>query len=183
MDSLDPRTLLVPRGLPELSPLKFDLEGILKAESRIQEIATITVIKAPELMALFNKVYLDICNIISSVQFEFELSKKHADEVRAICLIDKVPSILKDKGLVSAKSPSGSEDLREAVLSLDKDYSNARERVIQLKCTLTLLEGKKESIDRAYSSVKKVYSDQTQYRHSNDLSVEPGSDVKSFFNK
>jgi hypothetical protein len=185
MSDVNSGTLIfVPRALPGNSPLKFDLGEILKAESRITDIATVTVAKAPEMMALFNVIYLNLSGMISSVQFEYELAKKRKDETRAIALIDKIPGILKEKGLTSAKSPMGSEDIRNALLDLDTDYGEAQEKVIQLKCILSLLEGKRDSIDRAYTAVKKVYGDQSQYRHTQDLSTEPQSDSgDSFFKK
>ncbi len=133
-------------------------------------------------MAVFNVAYSDLSNMIAQVKYQFEIAKVQEEKARAICIIDRVPGILKEKGLTSAKSPSGSEDLRSAILALDPDYSAAQEKTIQIKCALVYLEGKLQSIDRAYTSVKKVYGDTSQYRHSPDLSVEPGQ-VSSFFKK
>lgn len=180
MNDINPGTLVVPRGLPDLSPLRLDLGEINTVESRIQEVAFTNPVKAPELLAVFNKAYSDLVGIISSVEYEFQMAKKHANEVRAIILIDKVPGILKEKGLSSAKSPTGSEDMRQAILDMDKDYSAAQDKVIQLKCILSLLEGKQKSIDMAYTSVKKVLGDSSQYRHSQSLATEPNQN-SSFF--
>lgn len=169
--------LTIPRGLPGLSPLQLDLGEIIQIETRIQEIAMITPVKAPELMAVFNHAYAELVKMVASVEFELELAKKHANEVKAVVLLDKAPAILKEKGLTTGKSPGGSEDFRQAVLDCDSDWQRAQEKIIQLKCILTLLEGKQKSIDMAYTAVKKVYGDSSQYRHSQDLTV-----TKGFFN-
>ncbi len=157
MIDINPGTLTVPTGLPGIPPIKLDIGGILEVESRIQEIAFVTPVKAPELMAVFNVAYSDLSNMIAQVKYQFEIAKVQEEKARAICIIDRVPGILKEKGLTSAKSPSGSEDLRSAILALDPDYSAAQEKTIQIKCALV-------------------------YRHSPDLSVEPGQ-VSSFFKK
>jgi hypothetical protein len=170
MDNINPETLLVPRGLPDLSPLKLDLKGIMEAEARIEEISILTTVKAPELMSLFNKTYLELSNMIAAVEFEYELSKKHLNKIKAIILIDKIPNIIKEKNLSSGKG-LGSEDIRSAIVDMDPDYEKAQEKTIQLKCILSLLEGKKKSVDMAYTATKKVYGDNSQYRHSPDLSV------------
>lgn len=180
MDQINPGILVVPRGLPDLSPLKLDLGEINSVESRIQEVAFVNPVKAPELLAVFNKAYSDLVSIISTVEYEFQMAKKHSNEVRAMVLIDRVPEKLKEKGLTSAKSPGGSEDFRQAILDLDKDYSAAQDKVIQLKCIITLLEGKQKSIDMAYSSVKKVLGESSQYRHSQSLAVEQNQSTGFF---
>jgi len=182
MDEINPGTLTVPTGLPKVPPMKVDMGGILAAESRIQEVAIVNPVKAPELMATFNQAYSDLTEIISKVEYQYEVAKIQEEKARAICIIDRVPGILKEKGLTSTKSPSGSEDMRSAVLALDPEYEAAQEKVIQLKCILTYLEGKLKAIDMAYTGVKKVFGDTSQYRHSPDLSVEPGQ-PSSFFKK
>lgn len=183
MNDLNPGTLVVPSGLPNLSPLSLDVGEINEVESRIQEIAFVTPVKAPELLSVFNKAYGDLVQMISGVQFQFELAKQHMNKVRAIVLLDKVPQILKDRGLASAKSPMGSEDLRQAILDTDQEYIDAQQNVFQIKCILMLLEGKQQTIDKAYTAVKKVYADPSQYRHSQSHATEPNSEENSFFRK
>ena len=179
---INPEVLVVPNGLPGLSPLKLDLKGIFQVESRIQEIAILTPVKAPELMALFNKAYCDLVSMISMVQLQYELAKKYSNEVKAVVLLDRVSDILKAKGLATSSKPTGSEDFRQAVLDLDPDYQAAQDKIMQLKSILMLLEGKQKSIDMAYTATKKVYGDTSQFRHSQDTSYEPNQD-NSFFKK
>lgn len=174
MDNVNPGTLVVPNGLPGMDSMKLNMESILAVESRIHEVAFVTPVKAPELMAAFNQAYSDLVGLISQVEYQFEVAKIHEDRARAVCLIDRVPEILKAKNLTTNKSPQGSEDLRSAVLALDPDYQAAQEKTVQLKCALTYLEGKLRAIDKAYMATKTVYADSSQYRHSPDLSLVPG---------
>jgi hypothetical protein len=166
MDSLlELDVMMIPRGLPNLAPLAIQIGEIRSAESRIKEIADVTPHKAPELMACFNQAYSELTRIISGVEYEYELSLKHAREVKAVIILDKVPEILRQKGLNSSKNPGGSEDMRSAILDLDPDYKSAQERILAIKAYLTLLEGKKKSIDMAYTAVKKILGgDQGSYR-------------------
>lgn len=168
---LDSENLMVPRGLPNLAPLSFEVGEIRRAEERIQEIAFMTPSKAPELMAVFNKAYLDVCRISSAVEYEYELASKHLRETRAVLLIDKVPQRLKEKGLSTTKSPNGSEDYRQALLDLDPDYSKAQETLINIKCYLSLLEGKKKSIEMAYTATKKILGESFQNRSNPHLTT------------
>lgn len=183
MEQVNPETLLVPRGIPDLAPLRLDLSGILHTESRIQETAFLTPVKAQELMALFNKSFCDISNMISQVEFEYKMAKKKLSEIRAVILIDRLPTILKEKGLSSNKSPTGSEDIRNAILEMDPNYSHVQEIIIQLECILSLLEGKRSSIDKAYTSAKAVYKEQSGRNYSPDYSVPHSSNTPSFFTK
>lgn len=180
---INPEVLVVPNGLPGLSPLKLDLKGIFQVESRIQEIATLTIVKAPELMSVFNKAYCDLVGMIFMVQLQYELARKYSNEVKAVVLLDKVSDILKSKGLATSTRPTGSEDFRQAVLDLDPDYQVAQDKIMQLKSILMLLEGKQKSIDMAYTATKKVYGDTSQFRHSQDTAYEPnrGSNNTNFF--
>lgn len=183
MNELTPGTLVVPRGLPGIDPLKLNVGSILEVESRIQEIAIVTPVKAPELISAFNKAFSEITEMIAKVRYEYRVAEANVDKVRAICIIDRVPQILQEKGLTSAKSPMGSEDVRSSILALDTEYQAAQERVIQIQCMLEFLEGKAKAIDKAYMAVKAVYADSSQYRHSPDLTVTPGDSSGGFFRK
>lgn len=168
-------TLIVPRGVPGSEPMQIDMGSILEVQSRIQEIATVNAVKAPELISAFNMAYADLADMIARVRYEFNVSKANMDQVRAIVLLDKVPGILEERKLTSGKSPMGSEDVRSAILATDVEYQSAQSRVMQIQCVLELLEGKLRSIDKAYMAVKAVGSDQSQFRHSPDLSTTPGT--------
>jgi hypothetical protein len=130
-------------------------------------------------MSAFTRAFSNLVGMISSVQLQLELAKKHSNEVRAVILLDKMSDILKAKGLATSTRPTGSEDFRQAVLDLDPEYQACLEKVLTLKSVLALLEGKQQAFDKAYTATKKIYGDGA-YRHSPDLSVNV-HDNNSFF--
>lgn len=152
----------------------LNMTNIYRAEERIQEIAFVTQHKAPELLAMFNMVFLELTRHITRVKYEKVEAEKAAERVRAVILLDKVPGILEAKGLTSARSPAGSEDLRNAILSVDPEYSAAVDKCDQVNAVLGLLEGKLKGIEWAYSSVKKILGENA-YNHSNPTLKDSGS--------
>jgi hypothetical protein len=156
MFNINLEKIVIDRNIPGLAPLEIDLKTILQAEGRIPEVGFITPQKAPELLALFNVAYLDLTKHLVAVDFEYTQRERAAEQVRAEILLDRLPSILEKKGLASARSPLGSEDIRQAVLATQPDYQKALDEAQQLNALVELLKGKLKSIEMAYTSVKKV---------------------------
>lgn len=163
-------TILVPRALSGLSPIALNLGELDTAERRIAEVATVTPLKAPELLATFNMAFLEASRYIALLEQEYVQAKRQADRIRSVVLLDKVPQILAAKGLASAKSPAGSEDLRKAVLDGDEEYGQALDRVNVIECYVELLKGKQKGLEMAYTSVKKMLGEST-FNYGNRLSA------------
>jgi hypothetical protein len=142
--------------LAEGSPQVIDLTDVYAIEQRIQEVAFVTKAKAPELMSRFNEAYLFVHKHISLLKYELVRSEVAANKLKSVILLDKVPMILEQKGLVSGKSRAGSADLRDAILSQDEQYQEALDQTEKLKCIIELLKGKLEGFEMAYTSVKKI---------------------------
>jgi hypothetical protein len=138
----------------------FDLAVVDRAESRVMEIATVTPTKAPELLASFNAAYIVAIKAQAAIQHELVVAKRLAEKARATALLDRVPDILKQKGLSTPKNPMGSEDIRTAVLESDEQYSQALDRVNFITCILELVKGKAKGVEMAYNAVKKVLGEQ-----------------------
>jgi len=165
--------LRAPRGLPGLAPLELEMFEIIRAEQRIDEIAIVNAIRAPELLKTFNKAYLQLRQYISALEFEYETAVKYQGEVRATIILDDAPRVLRERNLVSEKNPSGSVDQREAVVALDERFKKISEVVNSLKCFISLLEGKKDAIEKAYTSVKRILPDNSTRRPNPNLVVTP----------
>lgn len=157
----DALQMLVPRALPGLTPLAIDLTEVIRAESRIHEIATLSAGKAPELLAAFNLAYIEASRAIALLEQELSQAKRRCDQVRAMVILDRVPRVLAERGLASSKSPMGSEDLRRAVLDMDPDYQQAAQLVADIDGSVEVVRSKLRGIEMAYNSVKKLLSDQT----------------------
>src|SRR6266545_4091737 len=103
--------------------LQIPLQRILTAERRAEEIAMITPGKAPELLTVFNRAYLDASDAFSKLRYERDRAEDERSKIKAEILLDKVPDLLKAKGIGS------SADVRQAIIDLDPGYQAASERV------------------------------------------------------
>jgi hypothetical protein len=135
---------------------RFDISVILTAEARIPEIASVTPTKAPELLSVFNVAYLEAARLATFLEAEVLQSKRNADKIRSVVILDRAPAILEAKGLTSSKNRAGSEDLRKSVLDGDTEYQDALEKTGQIECIHELIKTKTKGLEMAYSSVKKV---------------------------
>lgn len=149
-----------PSGDSKGSAIEIHMGYWASLEARIQEIATVTPQKAPELLATFNRAALDLDRLGNQLELEYQMSVRAADKVRAEILLDRVPKILAEKGLSTPKNPMGSEDLRQAVLSADTQYQEALERSDLLKAMVKMIRGKYEAFERAFRSVRTLVGEQ-----------------------
>lgn len=183
MMSLNEDFLRVMRGKPNSGIINIPLAEIRYVEGRIPEIATVTPHKAPELLATFNRSYLDLDKYIKQVELEVNVAKQYQSVVKASILLDRAEDVFKAKGL------KASADLRQALVDLDPDYQNATERLNALEAAREYLKGKQKGIEMAYGSVRKIIGESV-YNHRNtnlngtmDYEQSVGEDIRSNFGK
>lgn len=152
--------MYIPRGAEGGEPIFVDLVVWAKAEARIAEIAAVTPAKAPELLSAFNRAALELDRLGNMLELEYQISLREAAKVKAVVLLDRVPKILAEKGLATAKSPMGSEDIRIAILDQDQEYDRAQERSELLKAATKLIKGKHDAFERAFRSVRTLVGEQ-----------------------
>lgn len=148
--------LVVPEGGPNLPQISIDLRSIKQAEVRISEIAIVNGLTAPELMATFNKAYLQVTEAIARVTLQYNRTEKEVERRRAVIILDLAKDILTKKGLTNPKSPTGNDDLREAVVNIDEEYIQLIDKLDYLKALMVLLEGKKRAFEQAFTGVRKL---------------------------
>lgn len=151
MLDLSTDTYMVPAGDGAGPGYELRLADILAAESRLHEVAAVTLHKAPELMSTFNEMWLKLQR--SAVILTYARSKAEVGVKRA-----KAQALLNcDEAAVKAHGhPKSSQDLREAVAELDPGLATARDRLDEIKAVLELVQGKMEAFANAYSAVKKL---------------------------
>src|SRR5438105_4840167 len=108
-------TLIVPAGNPGTPDLNVDLGGILIAETRQAEVATVTPTKAPELLSTFNASWRDLHQLITRLTAERVKAETEVAKRCATLLLEVVPGELKRRGVAS------SADTRQAVVMLDEE--------------------------------------------------------------
>lgn len=183
MLSLTEDSLKVVRGKPNSGILSISLEDFRRAEERIPEIASITPHKAPELLALFNRTYLELDKIVKQIELEVHTAKQHQSTIKATVILDRAEEYFKEKGI------KGSADLRQALVDLDPDYQKATERLNALEAAREFLKGKQKGIEMAFGSVRKIIGESV-YNHRNtnlngtvDYEQQVGQDVRTNFGK
>ncbi len=172
------KTLIVPRGTPGLAELRIDLTEINYAQSRSKELAYVNKETAHELMHTFDKA-ADITNkLLLQVLSEYEQAITNTNKRKAIVILDVAPEELKKRNLITARSPAGSEDLRNAILDCDEEYLKLQEVLNTLKVTYRYLKGKLEMFERNYYAAKKSLDlEKSIGRNVHDLRNEDNSDI------
>lgn len=165
---LTEKELVCPSGTPGRPPIIIDMRLVHKTEGRIQELGALTPMKAGEFMATFIETYLDTHDKMVHLTKELADAKRNSDIIRSNLTLDKAPEELKNKGLLRAGNPAGSEDLRDAIISRDPEYVESRSVIAQLEAAVAFLSGKCKSLDMVYTAAKKVYDSQSSIMNKND---------------
>jgi hypothetical protein len=134
----------------EYSTLSLSMTRILKAEKRGEEIAFVTPGKASELLATFNRAYLDASEFYARTKLEYNRAEDALNKVRAEILIDKMPDLLREKKIGS------SADIRQAFIEADPAYQDAKEKMDFIGAMLEYLRAKSKYLENCFTSVKKI---------------------------
>lgn len=172
---LDPKLALqFPAGDGVSKDVVLDLRELFAAKARLVELQAVTRLKAGELLHTFIRAWSDTAKLHKVAERHLTRAKRRVKEVRAVVVLDRGPEELKKRGLATTRSPGGSEDLRDSVVSCDHDYQAACERLEQIQAAAALLEIEAETFKMAYFSVNKLVDpyDKT----SNDTSGGAGDD-------
>jgi hypothetical protein len=144
-------TLTVPNPLKGLSPLRYDMRLAYAAESRLEEIATVTPARGQELMALFNRACFSLSRTYSDLQLQFGLVKDRLNKRKAVMLVDEIPPKIKSKGL------QDNVMTRQAFLDLDEEYNAASLVLNTIEAYILFIEKQLKATEGALSSLKKIY--------------------------
>lgn len=156
--TVDNVLIVVPRGAPDSGTLELNLGEVRRLEARQIEVASVSKMKAPELMHALTRGYLALATeLIPKVTYERTQAEVAVEERRAVVMLDEAPRILREKKLTKESNPSGTADQRENVLALDAEYKKASNTVAMLKAVETLLKGKMHGFEMHYQTVKKVF--------------------------
>lgn len=158
--------LLARRVSPNSGGLALDLNEILAVEARIGEIAHVNPHKAPELLAAFNKAWLDAGDHLNKLEEEINNGEQYIGQVRGEILLDRADGILRERGL------KGSADLRQAIVDTDPEYIEASSRLRALQAARASLKNKQKAFEMAYHSVRRIVGENAYNRRN-----KPGTDI------
>lgn len=142
-------TLVVPRGTPNLDPIKLVMSEIYSIEARIPEVRFVNEVTGIELAGSFNHAISITGRYLSLIEYEILQADKYLNEAKSDVIIDKTPDEakrLKDLGIKM------SEDIREALVYRDPTYQKRLDILNGLKATKMLLKEKHDAFKRAYYS-------------------------------
>jgi hypothetical protein len=162
-----------------VSVLAFDMARIYQAERRNDEIGSANEHKAPELMAFFNRAYIDATDYSNALAAEILRAQKVAERRKSTVILDEVPRVLREKGLVPAGSAkvSGTILQQEAILTQDAEYQAAIDLVDGLKHYKDLMDRKMKTIENMYLGVRKLIGgDRLQWMPRTPHSGTPASE-------
>lgn len=166
-----PRGDLPIEGKPGVDPnISWDITDVQIAESRMFEVAAVTAHKANELLALFNNAFLETGKALAQARYQHVKAEQAISRRRAVIITDILPAKLVEKGLASARSPLGSEDIRNAFIEQDEAFIAMSDRRDKIKAIMELLETKKKAFENAYTSVKKILGENNYTARNGDLS-------------
>jgi hypothetical protein len=157
--------ITVRRGTPNVPPLSLNMHSIYLTEQRLQETRAVTPASAPELRAAFNEACNTVTKYIAWIKYEILTAKKNLDLSRAEILLDKVPEVLKEKGI------KDNADIREAIVNRDQDYQEKLDVLNTLEATKSLLESKSKTFERAYWDCRDIANDKGRIAASPNFSV------------
>lgn len=140
------------------APLTLDMRKIHKARSRLVELCAINRTKAGDFLATVIEAKTQARDYVALVRYQVGRWKAKIKTIRGEIVLDKAPEMLKEKGLSSARSPAGSEDLRDSVVYTSSVHIEATEKLLQAEAALEYLETRVGELTEAYFSAQTIVS-------------------------
>lgn len=142
---------MVPRGDSSGEPIQIRLDLVARAQVRIDEIAALTLQKAPELLVCFNKAWLDMSRAVNIITVQ-KLKAMHAkDRAWSDALLGATDQKVKERGHTKS-----SADLRRALAENDPTFIKTRETLDEISVYLQYCKDKQKAFENAFSAVKKL---------------------------
>jgi hypothetical protein len=148
---LSQTTYLVPCVSDPGKSIGIDISEIVKAETRLEDVAIVNIQTAPELLTTFNKNWLDLHRMVSILGYEKNKAENLLKRTKALALLDCNDAAVKARGHSKA-----SADLRDALTELDPQVIEAKDRLEELTVLVLYLKGKQDAFQKGYESVKKL---------------------------
>jgi hypothetical protein len=131
----------------------FDIATINEAARRVNELAIVTRIKAPELMSLFARASFELSRIIPKVLLSHQLAKQTVAKRAAILMVDIIP------GKIAEMQLSGNAETRQAFVDKDDEYNKYLEIELQWNAAKAFFTYQFKSVEGALNAIKKAVAD------------------------
>lgn len=145
--------IICPPGKPGGKPTVIDMAKITMAGYRESEVAIVTRVKAPELLAVFNEAWRDLHDVVAKLEAEKNAAEREVEDRAACVTLEVAPDKLRSLGL-----PCNAKTL-DAVVNLDEEYKRLCDVYDEIKAVQEFLKGRMKSFENSYNSVKKIMGD------------------------
>jgi hypothetical protein len=144
-------TMIIP-AFGKMPQMSFVMNSIRTAEQRLIEAKDVNPLTYSDLEHSFNEAYRELKKYLSQIQYGIAQAEKSLEEAKANILLDRYPAFLEEKQM---KKTQDNADLRKAFMMRDKEYTDALDRVNQLKALESNFDGKLKVMERACAYMKK----------------------------
>lgn len=139
-----------------VAPEAVEVGNMQKALARGQEIAICTPVKAPELLATFSTAFGEANELLSKLDLQVNLTEEAIRRRRAVLVLDEMAEIVAAKGHSTAKSPTGTAEIKEAVVDGDTRMGELRNMLAILKALTALWTGHRRKFEMDHGAVKRI---------------------------
>lgn len=145
-----------------------DLSELSIAESSFPQIELVNPRTAGTLLTVFIKAISALNKAKARIQKEIAIGEKLKKRRKSVILLDEATTILKEKGLTNGKSPSGSADLREAIVETDAKYSEIEDKLGELQALADYCVDCTKTNELAYHAVKKLMDNSPNFEKGSE---------------
>jgi len=143
--------LVIPNPLRDLAPVRYNLQLVAEAESRVQDIRIANPATGQDLLALFSRACFQLSKVYADLTLQLALANDRLNKRKAVLLIDIIPDLIKAKGL------QDNQMSRNAFLDRDQEYSDVALVIANIEAATMLVKGKLKAMEDALRAVKSIY--------------------------
>jgi len=134
--ALENAVLVIP-AFGKSPALSLDVSSTREAERRLIDAKTVNPLTYSDLEHCFNESYRELKRHMSTLGYQIAMADKALAVAKSDLLLDKYPDFMKDK-----PKTQDNADLRMAFFMRDPAYTNALDRIAQLKAFECFVDGR-----------------------------------------
>lgn len=151
---------------------KLQLDSLSDSREKATQAAFLTPEKLIEAASVHLDALFTIGKAVRVIKRHLNETNQHIARKKAELLLDTVPSVLQEKGFLTARSKAGSEDLRNAVIEANVDY----QKLVGIQEEQEVLLDFMERSYRTVESALRVTNKAIDQARSSRFSINPNTE-------